>query len=206
VTAKKARGIGKKHGMFTIPKKLRFDLDEDDSAKEGEEKPAEADVEAPETPAASGELKGDSTGNDAKEKSFQSPAAPKILTIGHTSGSKNALNLDNIDAEYLGEGELKTDIGSAFKGGSPGSISEASVSTTSTARSLRRGFQRWAPKELVSTLLSSSPDKGSGSYPLHDSSETNDACVFKVYDDCRQDALVIQVHITPNTDQNHHVF
>jgi hypothetical protein len=222
IATKKARGVGKKNGLFTIPKKLRFDLTDSspvpaDEAEDEEARrsPKSVNHDAP-APAPVIENEGTSVSISVIPAEgrgvFQSPlhqrggtgtGANSPAGSGHFGHGRPGpvLSLDTIDAEYLGDPESKSEP----VAGTPRrtlSLSEE-PSSPGVARIQRRGFQRWVPKELTFAPLTRQPSDPSlptaTAYPhlALDSadSQEKDACIFKVYDDCRQDALTIQVRL-----------
>lgn len=65
-----------------------------------------------------------------------------------------------------------------------------SIDQLSHARGLRKGTQKWCDRS-IETAGGSSIGRGGGSRAAT-GPVLNTACIFKVYDDCRQDALTIQ--------------
>lgn len=306
---KKNRGIGKKGGLFTIPKKLRFDLDLDEAQGDqgftpgGDSRAGEGYSESrqgqneeqlkelvtrvrarPRSPRSkSGKTKkaprrplfidtsmdNHDNDSDSSQSSINSPNAGRGMesdeesrdsdprggvglglglggglfgllgwTSAPTSVKKGDDNDESSDSEggstsggegsrrrrlrssgkssWPGEGsdghydavlqgdyrgggddddEGSVDTGSVQSGG--GGALEAFEALSATARrgslALSRGLRGLDDLVRAGTGLPGREDGDEASYPHHRASDRKDACIFKVYDDCRQDSLTIQV-------------
>jgi hypothetical protein len=177
---KKNGGIGKRSRLFTVPKTLRFNIDDKNNSHKKDDADA-GDVNS---------LSVETTGPPALTKyDKNSQEYLKVEVPSNTSplSLESDMGGDNKDEFYTPESSPQTSSPrSAYTGGSS--------SPRSPVRSPFRGslLPRWKSGE--------GPD-----VPPAEESKINDkiiakiedrrfdACIFKVYDDCRQDALVIQI-------------
>lgn len=199
---KKSRGRGKKGGIFTVPKKLRFDLDDPhDEIPHPEFQLFEVSPLLPQDAGGASPLLSPVAGGSS---SINVPAAANFSvrkdvessgvrgSVGGGGSSRALLSSSAPDRPSIRKVEISDRADSLFMPGQDDTEGTEQSAQSSRGPTKKMGASA-AIGDSINTNTTMRSSSNSSSNSTADSSARVDACIFKVYDDCRQDALVIQV-------------